>query len=211
VAGALALLAALALLFFLHQYRLGLTRSDRVQVLVAKTLIPHGTPGRAILDANAYRPVSIRKSDLKDGAVVDPDTLVDKMVASDVYAGHQLNAKDFRPVKGIPLTRLSSYQRAMTVPVDPAHGMTADIRYGDRVDVLGALREARHFGPARVLARNALVLGVNQQAKGGLSGTTKQTVTVRVDDAQTRGISAYVDNGHVWFTLRPPLGARDRR
>jgi Flp pilus assembly protein CpaB len=210
VAGMLAVLAALVLLFFLHQYRTGLTSSDRVQVLVATKLIPQGTPGRVILDDKAYRAVTVRKSDLEEGAVVDPDTLVNKMVRSDVYAGHQLNAKDLRPIRGIPLARLSAYERAITVPVDPAHGMTGDINYGDHVDVLGTVRIANRIGRARVLARDALVLGVNRQAKGGLSGSSKQSVTVRVDDAPTWDISWYADNGKVWVTLRPPLGARER-
>ena len=211
VAGMLAVLAALVLLFFLHQYRAGLTQSDRVQVLVAGTLIPQGTPGRVILDDKAYRTVSVRKSDLEDGAVVDPDTLANKMVRSDLYPGHQLNAKDFRAVRGVPLARLSAYERAITVPVDPAHGMTSDINYGDHVDVLGTIRIANAVSRAKVLARNALVLGVSRQTKGaGLSGTSKQTVTVRVDDSPTRDISWYSDNGKVWVTLRPPLGARER-
>jgi Flp pilus assembly protein CpaB len=211
----LAVLAALVLLFFLNQYRTGLTQSDRVQVLVATTLIPQGTPGRVILDDKAYRAVTVRKSDLEDGAIVDPDTLVNKMVRSDVYPGHQLNAKDLRAVRGIPLARLSSYERAITLPVDPAHGMTADLNYGDHVDVLGAVD--LKIGPKRivgirskVLARDALVLGVNREAKGGLGGSSKQTVTVRVDDAATWDITKAAEDGKVWLTLRPPLGAKDR-
>src|SRR5436190_9256728 len=100
VAGALTLLAALILLVFLQQYRAGLTGSDRVRVLVASTLIPQGTPGRIILGERAYRESSVRKSDVQEGAIVDPNTIAQQMVKTDIYPGHILNAKDFQPTKG---------------------------------------------------------------------------------------------------------------
>jgi hypothetical protein len=76
--------------------------------------------------------------------------------------------------------------------------------------VLGTVKIANVVSRAKVLSRDALVLGVSRQTKGGLSGSSKQTVTVRVDDSPTRDISWFADNGKVWVTLRPPLGARDR-
>jgi Flp pilus assembly protein CpaB len=214
VAGALALLAGLILLVFLHQYRAGLTGSDRVRVLVASTFIPQGTPGRIILDQKAYRVASVRKSDLQEGAIVDPNAIAQGMARSDMYSGHPLNAKDFQPTKGIPLAQLATYQRAITVPVDAAHGMVGDIRYGSRVDVLSAARGGgAHPSPAHVLARNVLVLGVNRGAQGGgvASGGSHQTVTLRVDDAATAQIAGAAETGKVWLVLRPPLGALSRQ
>src|SRR5829696_7356145 len=75
VAGAIALLAAIILIFFLQQYRAGLTGSDRAQVLVATTLIPRGTSGEMILEDKAYRPVTVRRSELENGTIVDPNLI----------------------------------------------------------------------------------------------------------------------------------------
>jgi len=214
VAGALALLALLILLVFLQHYRAGLTGADRVRVLVVSTFIPQGTPGRIILDHKAYRETSIRKSDLQQGAIVDPNTLAQLMARSDMYPGHLLNAKDFHPTNGIPLARLSAYQRAITVAVDAAHGMTGDLRYGSRVDVLSTARASgAHPSPARVLARNVLVLGINRGAQGGgvASSSSHQSVTLRVDDATTPEIAGAAESGRIWLVLRPPLGALSRR
>ena len=48
VAAILALIAAAALLVFLREYRDDLTDSDPVQVLVARSLVPKGTPAEII-------------------------------------------------------------------------------------------------------------------------------------------------------------------
>ena len=55
IAAILALIAAAALLVFLREYRDDLTDSDPVQVLVARSLVPKGTPGELIASQQLYR------------------------------------------------------------------------------------------------------------------------------------------------------------
>src|SRR3712207_2700720 len=75
IAGATAVLAGIGLMVFLQQYREDLTGSDPVQVLVAKSLVPKGTPGEVIAGDRYYRMQEVPKSQLDEGAITDPAKL----------------------------------------------------------------------------------------------------------------------------------------
>ena len=208
-----ALVAAAALLVFLHQYKKNLTKSDEVRALVVRNLLPKGTPGRVVANDHLYREVKVRRSDLEDGAVTDPNTLVQKVVTKDVYPGHQLTSTDFAPTRNRLPSRLSGYQRAMTVPVDPAHGMIGKIQAGDRVDVVSTHDEGAGPPVPATVVRNVLVLAIPSEAKktAGVGDKSTQSVTLRVpDQAGTIPIASGADDdgGGVWLVLRPPVGAR---
>src|SRR3954462_11542643 len=72
VAALLSLLAGMALLVFLRQYREDVTSSDRARVLVAASVIPKGTTGEVLLEKKLYRVAQVRADDLRDGAINDP-------------------------------------------------------------------------------------------------------------------------------------------
>ena len=222
LAAGIGLIAAVVLVVFFQQYRTALIGSDRVQVLVARTVIPRGTSGQLILDEKAYRMATVRRSELKGDGIVDPNRMVHLITLRELYPGHQLDERDFQHAAGTAPSRLARYQRAITVPVDAARGMTSEVRYGDRVDVIRAAggpsaaavgasgAQAARLG--RVLSREALVLRVEPEVKGGgLGGSgTRQTVTLRVDDGETAAIAAAASEKRLWLVLRPPLGARSR-
>lgn len=208
-----ALLAAAALMVFLQQYRENLTDTTPTRVLVARSLVPKGTPGRVIASQRLYKSVKVRKSQLEDGAITDPEALVDKVARADVYPGHQLATNDFERASRRVLTSLAGYQRAMTVPVDAAHGMIGNVEAGDRVDVVTTTGTPGSTGRvAQLVARNVLVLSIPSKATGpGLGGASGQPATLRVDDRAATHIAAAVDGGKVWLVLRPPVGARSHR
>src|SRR5215211_236995 len=209
VAGILALLAGAALLLFLRQYRDDLTGSDPVRVLVARSLVPKGTPGDVVAGEHLYKVVRLRNSQLKPGAITDPEGIVDKVAATDVYPGHQLQAEDFEPSAGKAQNRLSGFQRAMAVPVDAAHGMIGRIDAGDRVDVIVTYENGvGGLTVARIAARNALVLNIPSEPKDGGVRSVTQPVTIRVGDESATEIAGAADGGKVWLVLRPAVGAR---
>jgi Flp pilus assembly protein CpaB len=214
VAAIAALLAGAALLIFLRQYRENLTDSQPVRVLVARSLVPKGTPGQIIGSRHFYRQVKVRKSQLEDGAVTDPATLDDKAAAKDIYPGHQLRAKDFAPATNRILNHLSGYARAITVPVDAAHGMIGKIQPGDHVDVVATRRAVGGnlgiTGTERMV-RNVLVLAISPKQKGSLVAGNHDSATLRVNDDDVARIAAAVDGGKVWLVLRPAVGARSHR
>jgi Flp pilus assembly protein CpaB len=208
VAALLSLLAGMALLVFLRQYRDDVTSSERARVLVAGSLIPKGTTGEVLLEKKLYRVARIREDDLRDGAVTDPGDLKGLAATEDVFPGHQLRVSDFEAADGTIGSRLAEYQRAITVPLDRAHGMVGKIEAGDRVDVVTTTDSgAGSMTIATVAVKGALVLAVPEGDGSGSAGRQEQ-VTLRVPDRAAAAVAASVDGGRVWLMLRPPVGAR---
>jgi Flp pilus assembly protein CpaB len=208
VAALLSLLAGAALLVFLREYREDLTASDGVRVLVAKSLVPHGTPGEIVAESGLYKLARVKKSQLAEGAIVDPKDLEGIVAKKDLFPGHQLTADDFKSADGTIGRRLAGYDRAISVPVDKAHGMLGRIDTGDRVDVITTLDTGAGVATAaQVATRNALVLAMPDVDDGGPSGR-KEQVTLRVPDDAVGPIAAAADGGEVWLVLRPAVGAR---
>ena len=209
VAGATAVLAGIGLLLFLQSYRENLTGSDPVQVVVARSLVPKGTPGEVVAGDRYYRMLKVRKSQLEEGAVTDPADLDGKVLKRDIYPGHQFKAGDLASSRRQIHARLSGYERAMSVPVDEAHGLIGKIQAGDRVDVVVTFQNgAGAVTAARVAARNALVLSLPAKAKSGGIRQNVQPATIRVRDDAATDIAAASDGGKVWLVLRPAVGAK---
>lgn len=208
VAALLSLIAAAALLLFLREYRDGLTGSDKVQVLVARSLVPKGTPGEVVAEKRLYKLASIKKSQVEDGALGDPGELKKQAATADLFPGHQLQTTDFEPSDDSVRSRLAGYERAMAVPVDSAHGMVGKIDAGDRVDVITTLdTDTGSVTVSQVAARNVLVLGVPDGDASGVAGRQEQ-VTIRVPDEAVPPIAKAADGGQIWLVLRPAVGAR---
>jgi Flp pilus assembly protein CpaB len=205
VAALFALLAGAALLLFLRQYREDLTDSDPVRVLVARSLVPKGTPGDIVASERLYKIVRVPEADREELAMTDPSDLRDRVATGDIDPGHQLVEADFEDAGDRVGNRLTGYERAMTVPVGPAHGMIGKIEEGDRVDVVVTSEgDMGGLATARMAARNVLVLDVPGKADGG----DEQPATIRVSDEEAVGIAAGADGGEVWLVLRPAIRAR---
>src|SRR6266852_8134068 len=96
LAGLAALLATIAVLVYLSNYRSSVKASGQpATVLVAKSLIAKGTPGTAVAANHQFQAQSIRESQLRDGALSDPASLTGKVAAIDIYPGQQLTAAEF--------------------------------------------------------------------------------------------------------------------
>lgn len=208
VAAVLALVAAAALLVFLRAYKDDLTDSDPVQVLVAKSVIPKGTPGDLVASQQLYNLSRVKDSQVEDGAITDPDELEGEVVAEDISPGHQLQSSDFEEGRTAQ-ARLSGFQRAMSVPIDESRGLIGDVEAGDRVDVVVTYRNSG-TGPnsARIAARDVLVLSVADGDDEGVADNGDPTATLRVNDNDVSAIAAAVDGGSVWLALRPAVNAR---
>ena len=209
VAALLSLLAGMALLVFLRQYREDVTSSERARVLVAASVIPKGTTGEVLLEKKLYRIAQIREDDVRDGAITDPSDLKGRAATADVNPGHQLKLDDFEDADGKTGSRLADYDRAMTLPLDRAHGMVGKIDAGDRVDVITTSdSSAGAMTIATMAVRGALVIAVPDGDGSGVA-TRQETVTIRLPDRAAPIIAAAADGGKVWLVLRPSAGARN--
>jgi Flp pilus assembly protein CpaB len=196
--------AALLLLVYLNRYRHNLSQQTApVGVLVAKSLIPKGTPGSLIGTKVLYQATSIPRDQLKEGALSDPAALQGQVALADIYPGQQLTTTSFGALAAGELADdLTEYDRAVAVPVDATHGLVGTIRPGNHVDILVGFNAGAQTGAPvgsiiKTLLQNIVVL----QA-------TNASLTFRVNDRQANRLAWASDNGKIWVTLRPQAGAR---
>lgn len=224
VAGGAALLAFLIFLLVLNGYRSSADgSSEPVAVLIAKSLIPKGMSGDLIGSQELFQPTTAPKSQVKDGAVSDPAALRGRVTTEDIFPGQQLTAADFSTTTTDAIaTRITGSQRAVSIPLDKAHGLIGHVRAGDHVDILGGFNVVRvdrkgvpvqQGGTARpvlkLLMEDILVLDVPTGQEGGVGAGAQETnVVLRLTDQQAAELAFASDNGKIWFSLRPQGGAQ---
>jgi Flp pilus assembly protein CpaB len=214
-----ALVAAGLLVFFLNQYRHGVRDSSRpATVLVAKSLIEKGTSGEVIATGRLFRREEVPKGDIKQGADTAPDALRGKVAGKSLYPGQQLTASSFTTTSEGVRTKLSGYDRAISVSVDASHGLIGEVEAGDHVDVLGGYNVTGkgdgglNHPVVRTLVQNVLVLEApKKKPSTNTGGGDEAEVTLRVTDEQAAAAAFTADNGKVWIALRPPTRAGQSR
>jgi Flp pilus assembly protein CpaB len=197
-----AVLAAIALLVYLKQYRNSVNSGNQtVSVLVAKSLIQKGTPGNVVGTTHRYEVSSIPKKQVKTGAFVDPGTLAGKVAAVDIFPGEQITATDFVPANAAALTQnLAADQRAVVVPLDSPGEVGGQIGAGDHVDVWVAFQAQGANGVSRPLVREVL----QSMYVMGVTGTQ---VTIRATPKQAGELIYASTNAKIWLVLRPAVGS----
>jgi Flp pilus assembly protein CpaB len=218
LAGLAAVLAAIAVFTYIHNYRNSVQKGGTpATVLVAQSLIPKGTPGDAVATRQLYQAQTIRESQLREGAISDPVSLRGQVAATDILPGQQITDQDFTSAGGGLASELVGPQRAITIPIDSAHGMIGQLQDGDRVDVyagfnvtpVDSLGRPTGGGQARQVLRLIMqritVLDVSKSSRTG--GTSANQITLRATPRQAAELAFASDNGALWFVLRPPTGA----
>jgi Flp pilus assembly protein CpaB len=211
-----AIIAAVAVFVYVDNARDSVKKQGLpATVLVAKSLIPKGTPGEAVATQKLFQVQSVRQSQLTDGAIADPASLRGRVAKTDIYPGAQLTATDFTR-SGVTLaSRLAGQQRAITISLDAAHA--GQLEDGDRVDVYAGFQvqsvdaSGRPIGAGqarpvlRLIMQGISVLEVDSGSEG--VGRNDQQVTLQTTARQASEIAFAVDNGELWLTVRPPTGA----
>src|SRR5512133_2886505 len=86
-------LAAILLVVYLDRYRARVSgRNAPTPVLVAKRLIPSGTPGTLVASQSMYAPTTLPRKEVEVGAIADPTYLSGRAAAADIFPGQQLTA-----------------------------------------------------------------------------------------------------------------------
>jgi Flp pilus assembly protein CpaB len=226
VSGMAAVLAAVILLAYLHRYRESVNSSSQpVTILVAKGLIEKGTPGNVVGSQDLFQSTTAPRDEVKEGAITDPASLRGRVAVEDVYPGQQLTMSDFSAQADALGNRISADQRAITIPIDAAHGMIGNVQAGDHVDVFAGfnVKKLRSDGTVdpnsaersvlKLIMEDITVLSAPAEGKTGFGAgqTTTSDVTVRVDDRQAAQLAFASDNGKLWIVLRPRAGAEPTR
>ena len=217
-----AVLAGILVLVYVGRYRNSVkSEGAPVTVLVARTIIPKGTPGSAVASKALYTTTTIRQSQLLDGALSDPSSLTGRAASATIYRGQQLTASEFSASATTLASTITGRQRVVTIPIDTAHGLIGTLAAGDHVDVYAGFSVVpinsdgtpQAGGQARPMLRLAMqnveVVSVNGSG-GGITGSGSN-VTLRVNDVEAAKLAFTADNGKLWLALRPPSGAKPTR
>jgi Flp pilus assembly protein CpaB len=218
LAGIAAVIATVAVFVYVTNYRDSVKKGGLpATVLVAKSLIPKGTPGETVARKQLFQVQSVRQSQLQEGAIADPSSLRGRVAATDIFPGQQLTASDFTTANVTLASELTGVKRAITIPLDAAHGVDK-LKDGDRVDVYAGfqvqpvdsagrpLASGQARPVLRLIMQDIPVIDVaSANARLGASGT--RSVTLETTAGQAAKLAFAADNGQIWLTLRPPTGA----
>jgi Flp pilus assembly protein CpaB len=197
-------LAAILLVVYLDRYR------DRVggenaptPVLVAKQLIPQGTPGTLVASQAMYAPTTLPQKEVVVGAISDPAYLSGRAAATDIFPGSQLTAASFAASDTASVdSQITGTQRAFALSIDGVHGISSQVQAGDSVDVYMSVG-----GLVKLFRPNVKVLTI--PTIPGPSGGGNLILRIDTKEAATWLYAA--DNSQLIFVLRPVVGAKQTK
>ena len=197
-------LAAILLVVYLDRYRARVGgRNAPTPVLVAKQLIPIGTPGNIVATQGMYAPTTLPKKEVEVGAVADPSYLAGRAAAVDIFPGQQITSTDFAASDTASVdSQITGTQRALSISMDNTHGSLSQVQVGDSVDVYTAVS-----GVVKLFAPNVKVLTI--PAIPGPSGGSNLVLRIETGEASKWVYAA--DNTQLIFVLRPVVGAKATR
>jgi Flp pilus assembly protein CpaB len=221
--GLAALVAGALLLIYVSQVRQDAnSQSATVSVLVANKLIPQSSSGDVIAAQKWYSVVSTPKDQVKDGAITDPASISGKIASHDIYPNQQLATSDFAdaPTDAVT-TKLTGNQRAISIPLDSAAGLTPFLQAGDHVDIMAGfnvipigpngapLNGSSQARPVeKVVAQDIKVLEVPSTSSSSTTTTSSNSgnIVVQVTDQQAWDIAFAINNGTVFLAGTPQAG-----
>jgi Flp pilus assembly protein CpaB len=197
-------LAAILLVVYLDRYR------DRVSgenaptpVLVAKQLIPAGTPGTLVATKSMYAPTTLPQKEVEVGAIADPAYLSGRAAAVDIFPGQQFTATDFAASDTASVdSQITGTERAFAISIDSIHGVSSQVMPGDAVDVYISVA-----GVVKLFRPNVKVL--TTPTVPGPAGGGNLILKIDTKDAATWLYAA--DNSQLIFVLRPIVGAKQTK
>lgn len=194
-------LAAILLVVYLDRYRSRVSgETAPTPVLVAKQLIPKGTPGSLVATQQMYTSTTLPRKDVEVGAVADPQYLVGRAAATDIFPGQQFTAVDFAVADTASVdSQITGTQRALSISLDGVHGSLSQVQVGDSVDIYIAVA-----GVVKLFRPNVKVLAI--PTIPGPSGGGNLILRVEAKDVADFAYAA--DNSQLWFVLRPVVGAK---
>jgi Flp pilus assembly protein CpaB len=200
-------LAAILLVVYLDRYR------DRVAgenaptpVLVAKQLIPAGTPGTLVASQGMYAPTTLPQKEVEVGAIADPSYLSGRAAAADIFPGQQFTATDFAASDTASVdSQITGIQRALSISIDNVHGSLSQVQVGDSVDIYISLGgNAGGQGLVKLFEPNVKVLAI--PSIPGPTGSSN--LILRVDTRSAAAFAYAADNAQLIFVIRPVVGAK---
>jgi Flp pilus assembly protein CpaB len=198
-----AIIAAIALIVYLNNYRSSVTQ-PAVPVLVATKTIPQGMSGDVLAKSTSFYEVAkIPHNQVLSGAITDASTLTGKVALADINPNSQLTADQFGAASGVQY-QLKPTERAVVVDLGSPQAVGGQIAAGSHVDFWVTTSGQSGSGATRPIAKllfqDMYVLGV--------SGAD---VTLRAETPTQAGQIIYAStNAEIWLALRPTIGTKTK-
>lgn len=197
---AVAVIAAILLIVYITRYKSSVdSTAAAVPVLVAKNLIPKGTPGTAVATKNLYQSTSVPTDSVQPGAISDPAALGGRLAIADIYPGAQLTLNNFTAeASGALNAQLVGKERGVTLAMDPVRGSLQNVAVGDHVDIYTQLTRDGVI-VIQLFRPNVKVL----QAPGPEGGN----VVLQTSTKDAADVLFASTNTTLYFVIRPASGA----
>jgi Flp pilus assembly protein CpaB len=200
-------LAAILLVVYLDRYRSRVAGENApTPVLVAKQLIPAGTPGTLVASQAMYAPTTLPAKEVVVGAISDPAYLSGRAAAADIFPGSQFTAASFAASDTASVdSQITGSQRAISISIDNVHGSLSQVQVGDSIDMylsLGGGPGGQGF--VKLFEPNVKVLAI--PSIPGPTGSSNLVLRIDTKDAATFAYAA--DNAQMYFVIRPVVGAK---
>jgi Flp pilus assembly protein CpaB len=197
-------LAAILLVVYLDRYRSRVAGENApTPVLVAKQLIPAGTPGTVVASKSMYAPTTLPAKEVEVGAIADPAYLSGRAAAADIFPGQQFTATDFAASDTASVdSQLTGSERAFALSIDAVHSVSSQVMPGDSVDVYTSVG-----GLVKLFRPNVKVL--TTPTFPGPAGGGNLVLRIDTQEAATWLFAA--DNSQLIFVLRPVVGAKQTK
>jgi Flp pilus assembly protein CpaB len=199
---AAAVLAAIALIVYLNQYRNSVGKTAvPVTVLQATGPIQQNTQGDVIASSHLVKPVQVAQNKVETGAITNASELQGQVAVKSIAAGQQLTAADFTPTHNSGVgAQLGRTQRAVVVALDSPGQVGDQIAPGNEVDVYALITPASGTPVVKEILQDMYVLNTNSDGN----------VTLRATPEQAGKLIYASGNDKIWLTLRPPRGSRTK-
>ena len=197
---AVAVIAAILLIVYITRYKSSVdSTAAAVPVLVAKNLIPKGTPGTAVATKGLYQSTSVPTDKVQPGAISDPAALGGRLAISDIYPGAQLTLNNFTAeASGALNAQLIGKDRGVTLSIDPVRGSLANVASGDHVDIYTQVTRDGRLA-IQLFRSNVIVL----QAPGAAGGN----VVLKAETGDAANVLFASTQTTLYFVIRPASGA----
>lgn len=200
-------LAAILLVVYLDRYRSRVAGENApTPVLVAKRLIPAGTPGTLVASQGMYEPTTLPAKEVEVGAIADPGYLSGRAAATDIFPGAQFTSTDFAASDTASVdSQIVGTQRAISINMDNTHGSLSQVQPGDSVDIYISLGGGvGGQGLVKLFEPNVKVLAI--PSIPGPTGASNLVLRIETKDAATFAYAA--DHAQFYFVIRPVVGAK---
>jgi Flp pilus assembly protein CpaB len=216
---ALALAAAVALVFYVNQVRDQASSGQRMmQVVVAKTSIPAGTSVDDAIAAGEFATRTVRAQDAPQGAVTSLAAFKGQVVTSELFQGDVVTTNRLNSFQSQGWSyQVTGPYRLIRLPLFANQGLLGDAQVGDKVDIFSITTTGdgqKEF--EQMIVPGAQIMDITSASDAAAAGSSsaqgslllKMTVeeTARVAAALAADSGGGSDN-NIWVVLSGRRGA----